>query len=410
MIRFQPDSLLEGVLRPFYMMASSAWVYVEILAPDFRFALFMVFALAVAGGLAWRGHLWRSFRSDPFWALAVFFLLCMVAWLATTGNGRYFMSGMVLIGLLLVAAIARLTIGLDKKLLLLAMVSFVQWLAISQNSPWNRFDSYEWVPWRDHAYVQMDRSDLQRYEGSVMVTLQPQSYSAVAPFFPPGVRWVNTSVFEGADLIKPASRFGKLQSMLKSAKKIHVLQKTQPSASDALGRPAQGAVDAMNGALRRYGLVLLGSQRCHFIASETMQKITMLASTKAGGEQSALLRLAGFWVCEARVSEFVADARVDNDPVLQLAERSFALLEQACPRMFPPGQVALRNHGAGYARIYASSDSVVVYDSKESALYVKYQRAINPQRIGSLSELIEMRDKGCSFRLQGRGSPWDWVD
>ncbi len=410
MIRFQPDSLLEGGLRPFYMMASSAWVYAEILAPDFRFALFTVLALAVAGGLVWRGYLWHSFRSDPFWALVVFFLLCMVAWLASTGNGRYFMSGMILIGLLLVAAIARLTVGFDKKLLLLTIVSFMQWLAISQNSPWNRFDSYEWVPWRDHAYVQLDRSDLQRYEGSVMVTLQPQSYSAVAPFFPPGVRWVNTSVFEGADLTNPASRFGKLRAMLKSAQEIYVLQKTHPSASDASGRPAQGAVDAMNGALRRYGLVLLGSQRCHFIASETMQKITMLASTKAGGESSALLKLAGFWVCEARVSDVTVDERVEKDPVLQLAERSFALLEHACPRMFPPGQVALRNHGAGYARIYASSDSVVIYDEKDAALYVKYQRALNPQRIGSSSELIEMRDKGCSLRLQGRGSPWGWVD
>lgn len=409
MIRFQPDTFLEGVLRPIYMMASSAWVYVEVLAPDFRFALFLAAVLAVAVGLARRGGLWRSFKTDPFWGLVVFFLLCMAAWLLTTGNGRYFMSGMLLVGLLLVAAIARLMIAFERKLLLLAFVFALQGLAITQNSPWNRFDSYEWVSWRDHAYLQLERSDLQRYDESVMVTLQPQSFSAIAPYFPQGVRWVNTSVFEGADLSNPASRFDKVRSMLRTAKAIHVLQKTQPSESDSSGRPTVNAVGAINEALSRYGLVLLGSQRCNFIYSPTMGAITMLASTKEGGEDTSLLKLAGFWVCEARVSESVVAER-SADPVRRQAERLFSMLERACPRMFPPGQIALRGHLAGFARIYASSDSVVIYDKKEEALYVKYQRALNPQRIGSLTEISEMQDKGCSLRLQGRGSPWDWVD
>ena len=38
MNRFIPDSLLEALLRPFAMGAPNAWVYIEILAPDFRFA------------------------------------------------------------------------------------------------------------------------------------------------------------------------------------------------------------------------------------------------------------------------------------------------------------------------------------------------------------------------------------
>ena len=46
-MRFQPDTWLEALLRPVAMAAADANVYVEIMAPDFRF----VFVLALLAGL-----------------------------------------------------------------------------------------------------------------------------------------------------------------------------------------------------------------------------------------------------------------------------------------------------------------------------------------------------------------------
>ncbi|WP_290867248.1 hypothetical protein [Aquabacterium sp.] len=391
------------------MMASSAWVYVELLAPDFRFAMLM-FLLSV-GAVFWVG--WHGRRRaavrNACSGLVVFFLLSFCAWLVTTGNGRYFMSGMVLVGVLLVAAIYHLPVRFDWKFLFLFLAFGLQFLAVSQNSPWRRFDSYEWVEWRDHSYFRIEGGDLRRYDGAVMVTLQPQSFAAMAPLFPSGVRWINTSVFEGSDLRQASSRFGRADEIFKKARNIYLIQRTQPSESDALGRPSGRAAKELNVALRYYGLSLRGLEECEFLRSETMARMTLLSSTKAAGESEALMQKAGFWVCAVNYDGVLGSALPETAEA-ESVTKMFADLEAACPRLFPPGQVGLRPHSAGLARIYAVSDSVVIFERGSQTLYVKYQRALNPQRIGRDYELKKMKQAGCSLKLNGRGSPWSWLD
>lgn len=409
MIRFQPDSWWEGLLRPIYMMASSAWVYVELLAPDFRFALFFAALAAALASLRWRKGLLKALRCDPFWPLTLFFLVCATAWVATTGNGRYFMSGMILIGVLLVAAISRIPLDFGRRVLILFLVFALQWLAVAQNSPWARFDSYEWVPWREASYFEMESSDLGRYDGAVMVTLQAQTFSAIAPIFPHSVRWVNLSVFEGADLGHASSRFGKVDRILRGGGRVYVMQRTLPSEADESGIPSTYAISEMGRALRRYGIVLRGRQSCGFLHSPTIERMTLLASTKQGGESNNLLKRAGFWLCEASYSGWVNEDRMETAETKRVV-KMFSDLEAACPRLFPPGQVGVRPHSAGFMRIYSASDSGVVFERETQSFHVKYERSLNPQRIGTHEDVMRMKQTGCAVKFIGRGSPWSWID
>ena len=93
MIRFQPDTLPQALMRFFDMAAPDANVYMEIPAPDIRFASITVLLLVAA--LCWR-RLGPGRQATA--AMSLVLLISAVIWLATTGNGRYFMALLVCAG------------------------------------------------------------------------------------------------------------------------------------------------------------------------------------------------------------------------------------------------------------------------------------------------------------------------
>ena len=80
MIRFKPDTWLEALLRFFAMAAPSGNVYVEIPAPDLRFAVIVFLAIGV---LVFRKRLAANPR--PALALLAFLLLSVPPWLMASG-------------------------------------------------------------------------------------------------------------------------------------------------------------------------------------------------------------------------------------------------------------------------------------------------------------------------------------
>src|SRR4051794_31172481 len=100
MIRFIPDTWLEALLRFFVMAAPDGNVYVEIAAPDLRFAAIILLAVAVA--LSWRRV---GANKRPALALLAFVLASTVPWLLTSGNGRYWMPVLLSVGPLAVGLV-----------------------------------------------------------------------------------------------------------------------------------------------------------------------------------------------------------------------------------------------------------------------------------------------------------------
>ncbi|MBK6928755.1 MAG: hypothetical protein IPH15_14970 [Comamonadaceae bacterium] len=95
MIRFLADTWRDAILRPMAMAAPNSSVYIEIAAPDFRFALALGlgFLALISTRKASRAPGWL-----PTLALFALVFLSFIPWMRTTGNGRYFMPYLILIG------------------------------------------------------------------------------------------------------------------------------------------------------------------------------------------------------------------------------------------------------------------------------------------------------------------------
>src|SRR5688572_17858799 len=103
MIRFMPDTWRDAILRPIAMAAPDSGVYIEIMAPDLRFAMIGLLLLI------WTMVIWRvKWRPTPTLMLLVFVVTAFVPWLATTGNGRYFIPILLAAGPLCIALIYHL--------------------------------------------------------------------------------------------------------------------------------------------------------------------------------------------------------------------------------------------------------------------------------------------------------------
>ena len=106
MNRFEPDTWLAALLRPVAMAAPDSYVYVEMMAPDLRW-VFVLLLLALLVMMRWRAR--RATAGAVAAAGAgtgpakVFVLVGMLAvafvpWLMTSGNGRYFLPGLLIVG------------------------------------------------------------------------------------------------------------------------------------------------------------------------------------------------------------------------------------------------------------------------------------------------------------------------
>lgn len=182
MIRFSPDTWFEAVMRPLAMALPQSWIYTEIMAPDMRFAA-LILALAIAAVLWLQGRRWMGDNR------ALVILLLVVAfsfpvWLLTGGNGRYFMAILLLVGPVLVAVWHRLPLQAAKKWMLMLLFAAMQVTAIAVNPPWDPFDTFEWVRWRDTGYFHLDTRAVADDKGVTYVTLPGQTNSLVAPCFP----------------------------------------------------------------------------------------------------------------------------------------------------------------------------------------------------------------------------------
>src|SRR6476661_2984019 len=106
MNRFEPDTWLAALLRPVAMGAPDSHVYVEIMAPDFRwvFVLLLLVLLVIMRSRARRGSVGAVAAPGADAGPAAVFVLvaalavAFVPWLLTSGNGRYFLAGLLMVG------------------------------------------------------------------------------------------------------------------------------------------------------------------------------------------------------------------------------------------------------------------------------------------------------------------------
>lgn len=401
-MRFQPDTWLEALLRPLAMAAPDANVYVEIMAPDFRFAFALALLVLLAGLCLARRRPAPAVAAGPLASRAVRAVALLAAalaasfvpWLATTGNGRYFLPGLLVVGPVCVGLAWQLPLTRSLRLTLAAGMVALQALAVQQSAPWR---AWTMVAWREPPYFQLELPRELRAQPGTYVTLSAISYSLLAPMFHPQSRWISLYNAPFPDSDTPDGR--RTEGFLAAAApgSLTLLAPAVVGTLTPQRLPDARVSAALNQQLAPFRLAL-GPQSCRFLASRSLADMGL-------GEKTAQQRAqSGFWLCPL---ERPAQGAASGIARGRRHDAVFRALEAQCPRLFPPGgdrdSVALP---AGEVRSYLRAEmKVYVYDSGE--VYYKYYRALNPVLVGTADELLAGRVRLDCGRIRGRsGLPW----
>lgn len=388
MIRFEPDTTAEALLRFFAMAAPDANVYVEIPAPDIRFAAIVFLAFAV---FAFRKRLKANPR--PTLALLVLLLASVPPWLMTSGNGRYYIPMLLCAGPLAVALIYLLPLTRWFRSFLAVSVLAVQTFVVATNPPW---ESWAWLPWQEAPYFHIDvPKSLASAPPTTYVTLSTISYSLIAPRFPASSRWISVA------RVGAVGRDTKwAQDFLEAAPgRIMLVAPSIQGEVGTDGKPNRKVRDALDLLLRPQRLALEGDA-CQLLRSRGLEAITSKRKSERVDTEGS-----GFWVCPLRYP--VAPAEVPEKPVTPKTEAVFSRIEQLCPRFFPQGSSETMRINGGALRHYAESD-MKIYVLDDGQVLYKFWRALNPAQIGTVEGILAGKDVIDCKNIRGRaGLPWD---
>lgn len=392
MIRFIPDTWRDALMRPLALASPDGGVYVEIIAPDFRFAFIIVLALAWL--LLWRPG--RKRHASPALVLLLLTAVAFVPWLATSGNGRYFIPFLLISGPLCIGLLNLLPVS--RHFILAVALGMVSWQAflIYDSPPWRYWGH---VTWRDGPAFDIDIPKEVSGQPATYVTLSSISYSLIAPRFHPASRWVNISTQIGLSDKSPDAL--RVQALIAAPGPLRLLFPTLPGGQvgDGIDSKLSKAIDDM---LARQGLSIVDEALCRLLRSETLGRTD---SNRLADAQNATPGLHGFWLCP--LARHASARAVAAAPFPARTEQAFEKLERMCPRVFRRGETVSLHIPAGAVRGYPGSDfKLYVYDNGQ--VWYKYLRALNPVLLGSVEEVLQPAFAMDCDHIRGRsGLPWE---
>jgi len=395
MIRFEPDTWRDAVLRPIAMAAPDGGVYIEIMAPDFRFAL--AIALVAVLMIFWLLRIRSTAPYKPTAILLACIALAFWPWMGTTGNGRYFIPFLLAVGPLCLALVYLLPVTRGFRLALAGCIVATQAFVVSNSDPVKFWGLSQW---RDTSYFHVDvPADLAKTPATY-VTLSSISYSLVAPLFPPSSSWLNVAM-------APTDRTNtwpgrRIHAILSSPKPLNLLVPTIPEYATPDGLPDAHIVSSINLMLAEHRMALSDPGQCRMLRSGGLTSTPAYQTRKPTDKR---FQLAGFWVCPLRYPVAAPTARPDV-PASRF-DTVFQKVETLCPRFFRPGEAATKIIPNGELRQYTESD-MKVYVMNDGIVLYKYLRTFSPEPIGTVEDVMNGKATMDCNKIRGRsGLPWE---
>jgi hypothetical protein len=397
-IRFMPDTWFDLLARPVAMAAPDAGVYIEIMAPDFRF-VFAIGLLVLLALLALRGRRAPRGAARPGLVLAAVLAVAFVPWLATTSNGRYFIACLLLAGPVCVALVWLLPLTKAFRLTLALVLVALQAFAVQQSNPWR---AWGLAQWREPPYFGIELPLELRTQPQTYVTLSVISYSLLAPMLPEASRWMSLANAPPAAANTTDSR--RAQDFLAAASpgRLMLIAPVVPGFQTSANLPTAEVVTVIGQQLLGHRLAFSQPQPCRFLRSHGIATMALRGADLDKPEKTDAF---GFWACE--LTYLGVDKDPPKEPVPSRYDHVFRMLEANCPRFFAPGQSAAQALPDGEVRNYAQAE-MKVYVLDSGAVYYKYYRAFNPVRVGTIGDVLSGKSKVDCTKIHGRsGLPWE---
>jgi hypothetical protein len=392
MIRFMADSWLEALLRPFIMALPLGGVYVEPIAPDFRF-LFAAVLAAVWLFLLVRA---RQRAAVALLALLAFCAASFVPWMATSGNGRYFVGILLVVGPLIVGLVHQLPLSRSSRIAAVVFMLGAQLFLIRDVAPWH---SWGMVEWRDAPAFGVDVPKELVQQPATYVTMTSISYSLIAPAFHPQSHWISLASQHGRSV--PAGEARRVKELIDQSPQVYLIYPTPPAQLAAGTRIPDELFDAMDSVLRLHDLRMPADHHCRLMPSRGLTSMG-LQPGEAVPVEPELQR--GFWLCA--VAKAPAGTKPAAPPIDPRAQAVFERIEHMCPRMFPPGNSGSVALPTGARRYYIDSD-MRLYVGHDGEVMYKYIRSMNPVTIGTIDEVLAPAFRFDCNSIRGRGMPWE---
>jgi hypothetical protein len=395
MLRFKPDSWLEGLMRPILMADPVAGLYFEAPAPDWRFAALAVLLLLL--GVTALVPALRPLRPRMPAQHAVTVLGLLVTfyvWTFASGNSRYFSWGLLLVGPLSVMVTFMLPIGRGRRWVVVAVLLLIQGTALYFSYRPNPLSAVGMT----ESAAPLQASPL-RDKPAVFLTASLQSYSVLVPLFHPESRWAH--IAGQFNLLPGTTEWPRLQALLQSPLPIYVVVASGPGAVDAKRMLAGGRAHRLQGVLSHHGLVF-SSAGCQMLLSALSNPDFIVSK--------GTLVQQGFWVCaveresgQAR-NRVPASAATEAQPASAQAQALDAV-EQRCPRFFPPGGGRGSLLPGVHDREYPASD-VRLWVDRYGDVNFYYFGAADATTLGTVEEVRAGRFSLPCGKLPGRYAPF----
>lgn len=404
--RFVPDSLIIWLTKPFVMLDIYSYVHTEIRSPDAKPLLFCIALVALAicklrliNSSSCQAAC--SARHPSFgWTLA-FVGMAWCVWLSWSGNGRYAIALFAVMGVSLVAIIARLksmmSVGGFQLLVLISMLLQMAALASADyrwtvSRGWKASDPFI----KGSLPLELQKSP------ATFVTTNGLTHSHLAFSAHPESRWIGLL---GSASIRPQGPgFARAQKMLAQSSRIYLVMRASVPAGDLVQskveRSSENMARAASGVIEPYGLQADASQVCLFAETHTLK--FEIESTKIR---------RGFWYCPVRYSEALAtESKAKRESAQdQKIERAMDAAELLCPRFLKPGKTMPSIHGADQRfRNYPPTDAALIYQA--GFLRMETYGNFQAVKIGTVDDLLRGKvsaPEACSLSVNPGKLPWN---
>jgi hypothetical protein len=355
-LRFLPEGFGEALARIFEIALPVRQVYIESAAPDLRLAAVVVLLAAAVLALPFLNRSDASGGADTppaellkrqrLMLLSIFWVVALAAWLATSGNGRYFLAALLLAGPLL-AALLFVVLGRSRRafvygsLALLGLQTYqtleasdLRWAPGNPSGPWLEIEVPDHLRERPYTYVSMSSQS----NSFLAAFVHPQSSFAAV--------WGQFSIAPGTPSYDRVVRL-----LADSERQAVIVIPIDVRRRDNLPhRPS--SLEGVQRSLRAFRM-RIDEDRCGFIKSSDP-----FASLYWVGDRSEVQPYQEYdgyiFYCHLVRDETLVP---EEPPAAVIA--ALDTVERSCPRIFAPALPATIRAGARWMRTYANSDTTL---------------------------------------------------